>query len=242
MIKRSLDILLSFFGVLFLAPVLIIFSFLIWFQDYKSPFYISKRVGLNGNLFNFIKLRSMVIGADSSGVDSTSSNDLRITPIGSTIRKYKIDEIPQLINVLFGEMSFVGPRPNVTSDVTLYTETEKELLTIRPGITDFSSIVFSDEGEILSESKDPDLEYNQLIRPWKSRFGLFYIRNQNFVVDLKLIFLTLVSVFKRNYALAKISSMLESLGAEDELVQIAKRETQLYPHPPPGSDKIVEKR
>ena len=223
MIKRSIDILLSFFGVLFLAPILIIFSFLIWFQDYKSPFYISKRVGLNGNLFNFIKLRSMVIGADSSGVDSTSSNDLRITPIGSTIRKYKIDEIPQLINVLFGEMSFVGPRPNVTSDVTLYTEIEKELLTIRPGITDFSSIVFSDEGEILSESKDPDLEYNQLIRPWKSRFGLFYIRNQNFVVDLKLIFLTLVSVFKRNYALAKISSMLESLGAEDALVQIAKR-------------------
>ena len=242
MIKRCFDFFFSLLGLAFLSPILLTFSFLIWFQDYKSPFYISKRVGIGGKEISFIKLRSMVVDADSSGVDSTSSNDLRITPIGSIIRKYKIDEIPQLIHVILGDMSLVGPRPNVMSDVSIYTSEEKKLLDIKSGITDFSSIVFSDEGEILSDSKDPDLEYNQLIRPWKSRFGLFYIRNQNFVIDLKLILLTLVSVFKRNYALAKISSLLESLGAEDELVQIAKRESQLYPHPPPGSDEVVNKR
>ena len=242
MIKRSLDILFSFFGFLLLAPILLVFSFLIWFQDYKSPFYVSKRVGLNGNLFNFIKLRSMVVGADSSGVDSTSSNDLRITPIGSTIRKYKIDEIPQLIHVLFGEMSLVGPRPNVTSDVSLYTQKEQELLTIRPGITDFSSIVFSDEGDILQDSSDPDLMYNQLIRPWKSRLGLLYIKERNILLDLKLIFLTVCSIFNRKFALKAISKILTELGASDKLSAVSKRDSKLEAYPPPGADEIVKKR
>ena len=240
--KRIIDLSFSIVGLFFLCPILFYFLFMVWIKDYYSPLYISKRIGKNGKEFNFIKIRSMVVNANKSGVDSTSKNDDRITPAGKLIRKYKIDEIPQLIHVFLGQMSFVGPRPNVMSDVSIYTSEEKKLLDIKPGITDFSSIVFSDEGEILSDSKDPDLEYNQLIRPWKSRFGLFYIRNQNFVIDLKLIFLTLVSVFKRNYALAKVSSLLESLGAEDELVQIAKRESQLYPYPPPGSDEIVTKR
>ena len=242
MIKRSIDILFSFFGLLFLAPILIVFSFLIWFQDYKSPFYISKRVGVKGYLFSFIKLRSMVVDADSSGVDSTSSNDLRITPIGSTIRKYKIDEIPQLIHVLFGKMSLVGPRPNVTSDVDLYTEREKELLTIRPGITDFSSIVFSDEGDILQDSPDPDLMYNQLIRPWKSRLGLLYIKEKNILLDLQLIFLTICAIFNRSFALRAISRILTKLGANDKLIEVSKRDSELKAYPPPGTEEIVMQR
>ena len=242
MIKRGIDILFSFFGILILAPILIVFSFLIWFQDYKSPFYISKRVGINGHLFNFIKLRSMVVDADSSGVDSTSSNDLRITPIGSTIRNYKIDEIPQLLNVLFGKMSLVGPRPNVTSDVNLYTQREKELLTVRPGITDFSSIVFSDEGDILQDFSDPDLMYNQLIRPWKSRLGLLYIKEKNILLDLQLIFLTICAIFNRSFALKAISKILIKLGASDKLIEVSRRETKLKAHPPPGTDEIVMKR
>jgi lipopolysaccharide/colanic/teichoic acid biosynthesis glycosyltransferase len=105
------------------------------------------------------------------GVDSTSSSDNRITPIGKIVRKFKLDELPQLFHVLTGKMSLVGPRPNVWNDVKIYTKEEKELLSIKPGITDFSSIIFSDEGDILSNYKNPDLKYNQLIRPWKSRLG-----------------------------------------------------------------------
>ena len=184
MIKRCFDFFFSLLGLVFLSPILLTFSFLIWFQDYKSPFYISKRVGIGGKEISFIKLRSMVVDADSSGVDSTSSNDLRITPIGSIIRKYKIDEIPQLIHVILGDMSLVGPRPNVMSDVRIYTDKEKKLLDIRPGITDFSSIVFSDEGDILQDASDPDLRYNQIIRPWKSRLGILYIEKNSFFLDV----------------------------------------------------------
>ena len=119
------------------------------------------------------KLRTMIINADSTGVDSTSSNDNRITSVGKFIRKFKIDEISQLINVLLGDMSLVGPRPNVLREILMYTDLEKELLTVKPGITDFASIVFSDEGEILSDSDDPDIDYNQLIRPGKGYLGNF---------------------------------------------------------------------
>ena len=111
----------------------------------------------------------MIINADSSGVDSTSATDSRITSIGHVIRRFKLDELTQLWNVFLGDMSLVGPRPNVRKETDLYTIPEKLLLTVRPGITDISSIIFSDEGDILANKKDPDLAYNQLIRPWKSR-------------------------------------------------------------------------
>ena len=125
-----------------------------------------------------VKIRSMIINADKTGVDSTSSDDMRITSVGKVIRKLKLDELSQLWNVLIGDMSLVGPRPNVKSETDLYTKIEKNLLNVKPGITDFSSIVFSDEGDILSGSDDPDLLYNQLIRPWKSRLSLFYIEKR----------------------------------------------------------------
>ena len=120
----------------------------------------------------------MSISADKNGVNSTSLNDARITPVGHKIRKYKLDEFTQLWNVLIGDMSLVGPRPNVLVDTNLYTKVERKLLTVRPGITDFSSIVFSDEGKILENKKDPNLSYNQFIRPWKSRLGLIYIEKK----------------------------------------------------------------
>ena len=179
MIKRLVDILASFFGLLITSPILLPVMFLVWKEDKRSPFYIASRSGRNGTTFKMVKLRSMVVDADKSGVDSTSGNDMRITPIGHKIRRYKLDELIQLWNVLIGDMSLVGPRPNVKNETDLYTDVEKRLLLVRPGITDFSSIVFSDEGEILEGKKDPDLSYNQLIRPWKSRLGLAYIENQS---------------------------------------------------------------
>ena len=140
--KRIFDIIFSFIGILFLIPIIIPFIFLIWLQDFDNPLYIADRVGLNFKKFKIIKLRSMIVKADKSKVDSTSANDPIITKIGAIIRKLKLDELTQLFNVLKGEMSFVGPRPNVERETDLYSNKEKELLTVKPGITDFASIVF----------------------------------------------------------------------------------------------------
>ena len=188
--KRGFDIIASLIGLLIFSPLLTLFTLLIWLQDFKSPFYISNRVGKNEKIFKIIKLRSMVINADKKGIDSTSLNDERITRIGHFIRSYKLDELSQLWNVFKGDMSLVGPRPNVKRETDIYTSTERELLSVKPGITDFASIVFADEGEILSGVKDPDISYNQLIRPGKSELGLFYISHQSFLLDIFILILT----------------------------------------------------
>jgi len=239
MIKRLVDILASFFGLLVAAPILLPVVFLVWKEDKESPFYIAPRSGKNGATFKMVKLRSMVVDADKSGVDSTSGNDMRITPIGHKIRRYKLDELIQLWNVLIGDMSLVGPRPNVKSETDLYTSVEKKLLLVRPGITDFSSIVFSDEGEILEGKDNPDLAYNQLIRPWKSRLGLAYIENQSFLLDLQLIFYTIVAIISKSTALIWVAKKLNNLNVDADTVRVSKREVDLFPFPPPGSDEIV---
>lgn len=240
--KRFFDLLISFLGLTLSAPILLPVILCIWLQDFKFPLYIPDRVGKNGKNFKMVKLRSMVINADSSGVDSTSNNDSRITSIGHIIRKFKLDELSQLWNVLIGDMSLVGPRPNVKRETDLYTDIEKKLLSVRPGITDISSIVFSDEGEILSEMGDPDLAYNQLIRPWKSRLGIIYIENQSIIFDIQLILLTILSVFSKSSALRFITKKLKHLNVDRNIVEVSMRQNELYPHPPPGSDKIVINR
>ena len=242
MIKRLVDILASFFGLLFFSPILLPTIFLIWKEDKRSPFYVRPRLGKNGKSFKMIKLRSMEVDADKSGVVSSSGSDMRITPIGHKVRKYKLDELIQLWNVLIGDMSLVGPRPNVKDETDLYTNVEKELFSVRPGITDFSSIVFSDEGDILKGKDNPDLVYNQLIRPWKSRLGLIYIKNQSFLLDIKMIIYTLVEIFSKQRALNWVVSQLKLMNADSNVVSISKREEELYPFPPPGIDKVVTKR
>jgi len=240
--KRLIDFIFSFIGILIFSPLIIVFSILIWLQDFHNPFYFADRVGKNFKIFKMVKFRSMIVNADLSGVDSTSSNDQRITKLGSFIRKYKLDEIPQLFNVILGQMSLVGPRPNVKRETDLYTEDEKLILSFRPGITDFSSIVFSDEGEILKDSHDPDLDYNQLIRPWKSRLAIFYVQNSNLIIDIKIIYLTFQSLFNKKKVLKKIALILESKNANFELIQVAKRQKKLIPTPPPGMNQIVSSR
>ena len=242
MIKRLVDILASFFGLLFFSPILLPTIFLIWKEDKRSPFYVRPRLGKNGKSFKMIKLRSMEVDADKSGVVSSSENDMRITQIGHKIRRYKLDELIQLWNVLIGDMSLVGPRPNVKDETDLYTNVEKELFSVRPGITDFSSIVFSDEGDILKGKDNPDLVYNQLIRPWKSRLGLIYIKNQSFLLDIKMIIYTLVEIFSKQRALNWVVSQLKLMNVDANVVNISKREEELYPFPPPGTDKVVTKR
>tara|TARA_B110000908_G_C9947149_1_gene310894 strand:- start:38 stop:595 length:558 start_codon:yes stop_codon:yes gene_type:complete len=182
----------------------------------------------------------MSVNADKTGVDSTSVDDARITPVGKMIRKYKLDEFTQLFNVLIGDMSLVGPRPNVKKGGTdLYTGVENRILTIRPGITDFSSIIFSDEGDILLGKENPDLSYNQLIRPWKSRLALVYIDHQSTVLDLKIIFYTVVAIISKQKSIRWVGGKLKQLNVDQEIIEIVKRDADLYPFPPPGADEVV---
>jgi lipopolysaccharide/colanic/teichoic acid biosynthesis glycosyltransferase len=240
--KRVLDLTAATLGLTLSAPLLLALCLAIWLQDYHSPFYLAIRVGRGGRRFRMVKLRSMIVRADHTGVDSTSGDDPRITRIGRLIRRLKLDEIPQLWNVLLGHMSLVGPRPNVEREVALYTDIEKGLLAVRPGITDWASIVFSDEGEILRGHPDPDIAYNQLIRPWKSRLGLFFIAHRSFVVDLRLIYLTMLAAIFRQSALKGVARDLERAGAPAQLSRIARRTEPLAPQPPPGSDQLVMTR
>jgi len=235
-----MDVALAAIGLVVLAPVILAAMVAVWWQDGHSPLYIAKRAGLGGRLFDMVKLRSMVKGADRTGVSSTSSGDKRITAIGRAIRRYKLDEITQLWNVLRGDMSLVGPRPNVPQAVALYTDAEKRLLTVKPGITDLASIVFSDEGEILKGAENADLLYEQIIRPWKSRLGLFYVDNATIGMNIRLVALTAVAIVNKPAALRGVSRILVAGGADPELIRVAERRTALYAYPPPGASEIVQ--
>ena len=241
--KRLMDITAATLGLALLSPLLIVLSVAIWLQDYHSPFYIANRVGRGERPFRMVKFRSMVVKADKTGVDSTAGDDPRITSLGKFIRRFKLDEIPQLWNVLWGSMSLVGPRPNVERETALYTRDEKRLLSVRPGITDLASIVFADEGEILQGSSDPDLRYNQVIRPWKSRLGLLYVDAASSVVrDLKVILFTVKGSIDRPAALADVHAMASRLGASPELLEVMTRRAPLPAAAPPGASEIVRSR
>ena len=162
--------------------------------------------------------------------------------MGGVIRRLKLDEVSQLWNVASGDMSLVGPRPNVERDVRLYTLVERRLLSVRPGITDFASIVFADEGEILRGATDPDLRYNQVIRPWKSRMGLHYVEVRSVGLDLRLIAATVVNGFSRRRALDWVAKMLKETEADPVLADIAERTKPLEAGPPPGASEIVRSR
>lgn len=239
--KRIFDLFISFPLFLIILPVLLLFAVIVFSYDGGNPIYIAKRVGLNGKVFKIFKIRTMVINADEIGGTSTGISDKRVIPIGKTIRKLKLDEFAQFLNVINGTMSIVGPRPNTILDCSLYSEKEKNLLKILPGITDYSSIVFADEGDIIGKFNNPDLAYNQLIRPWKSRLGLFYVKNNDLKTDFKIIFLTFLNFFYRKRTLSIISNILMKKGAPDSLFNIARRDSVLIPAPPPGFLNIIEK-
>jgi lipopolysaccharide/colanic/teichoic acid biosynthesis glycosyltransferase len=233
--KRTFDFSVALLALLIASPLLFVLMIIIWLQDFGSPFYIAQRMARLSGTFKMVKFRSMVLNADKSGVISTAGNDRRITAVGSFVRKYKIDEIVQLWNVLLGDMSLVGPRPQVKADADLYTGDERKLLSVRPGITDLASIVFADEGEILKGSADPNLRYNQIIRPWKSRLSLLYVQNRTFAVDVRLIALTILSIVSRRSALRGVQEILKQWKADELLRRMASREETLLEYPPPGA-------
>ncbi|MCB0334485.1 MAG: sugar transferase, partial [Bdellovibrionales bacterium] len=226
--KRLFDVLFSALGLLVLGIPLLFVAFLVWLHDRANPFYASIRIGKDFHPFTFLKLRSMVVDADSLGGDSTAADDRRITPIGSLVRRTKFDELPQLFNVLLGDMSLVGPRPNVKRAVEGYSLRERELLSVRPGITDISSLVFADEGKILEGSMNPEEAYERLIRPWKSQFGLLYVSNSpSLILDIQLLFLTLAAFVSRKWALEQVSQLVKRCGGSEDLIEVASRSRPL---------------
>ncbi len=238
-LKRAFDLLASSVGLLALSPLLLAVMFAIWMQDRESPFYIAPRVARGGGVFKMVKFRSMVVNADKIGGSSTAVTDRRITPVGQFVRAYKLDELIQLWNVFKGDMSLVGPRPQVLSDAALYTNEEKRMLTVRPGITDPASIVFSDEGEILKGSADPDQKYNEIIRPWKSRLALAYIDHRSFSTDLWLIVLTVVAIISKHKALRGLGMLLQDWRLDPLVIRMAARQEPLLAYPPPGAEPFV---
>jgi lipopolysaccharide/colanic/teichoic acid biosynthesis glycosyltransferase len=192
--KRLFDIVVSSCGLLIISPLLAACAVWIAFDSPGPMFYRGVRAGRLGRPFRICKLRTMVLDAEQIGGAETPANDPRITRAGHFLRKYKFDELPQLLNVLKGEMSLVGPRPEVMEEVIRYSDEEKNLLLVRPGITDWASIKFRDEDEILSGSADPHRAYHELIRPEKVRLGLNYVQHRSFAMDLHILWLTLLAV------------------------------------------------
>lgn len=195
--KRIFDILFSLILLAITLPFLVVIALIIVLNDFGPIFYKAPRVGRNGHLFKMYKFRTMVINADKIGASSTTLSDPRITKIGRFLRKTKLDELPQMINVFIGNMSVVGPRPEVKYFTDMFNEEEQAILSVKPGITDYASVWNADEGKILEGHDDPDKAYMELIWPEKKRLQLKYVRERSFWTDIKIVFLTLLAILKK---------------------------------------------
>lgn len=193
---RFFDIIFSIMGLVILSPLFIVLYLLIRIESKGGGFYSQERIGKNGKPFKLYKFRSMRIGSDKKGLITIGEKDNRITKTGFILRKYKLDELPQLWNVFIGDMSLVGPRPEVKKYTDLYTEEQKQVLHVRPGITDWASIKYVDENKILGESKTPDEAYVNLIMPNKIKLNMVYIQNQTLGEYFKIIFTTFKEIVR----------------------------------------------
>ena len=191
---RLVDILLSAIGLILISPLLLIIYILVRVTSRGPGFYTQKRIGKNGVPFRLLKFRTMRIGSDKGTLITIGGRDSRITKVGYYLRKYKLDELPQLWNVLIGDMSLVGPRPEVERYVRLYTPEQRVVLSVKPGITDYASIAYSDENIILGMSEDPEKMYIEQIMPKKIEYNLQYINNQTMKEYFKIIFLTFAKI------------------------------------------------
>lgn len=196
MLIRLLDIVLSLLGLLFLLPIFLILAVWIKFDSQGSIFFRQIRVGKDGRDFRIYKFRTMIVNAEKMGIITIGERDPRITNSGYFLRKYKLDELPQLINVLKGEMSFVGPRPEVRKYVEMYNQEQLKILTVKPGITDYASIEYINEDEILGKSFNPEKTYIEEIMPEKIKYNMKYINNKRVIEYFKIIFLTIIKIIK----------------------------------------------
>lgn len=240
--KRLFDLLVAIPASLLTLPLVLVGFVLVWRSDPGNPLYLPRRIGQHGAPFMLFKLRTMVRDADKANIDTTIEGDPRLLPSSQVVRRYKMDELPQFWNVVLGNMSVIGPRPNVKREVDLYTQAERKVLSVKPGITDFSSIIFSDLAERLADHTDANIAYSQLVRPWKGRLGVFYVEHRTLGMDLALMWLTFVTIFDRLRALEGVARLLERHGADDDLIVLARGELELTPMPPYGGQKIVVER
>jgi len=194
--KRLFDILFSLIGIVLLSPLFAVAALLIKLDSEGPVFYRGVRAGKDGKPFRIFKFRTMVVNADKIGGPSTSADDPRLTRVGKILRRYKIDEFPQMINILKGEMSFVGPRPEVLQEVELYTDEERLLLSVPPGMVDYATTRFHNEEEILGGAADPHQAYREKIRPEKIRLGLEYVRTRSFWGDIKILLQFITTLIK----------------------------------------------
>ncbi|MDD2198633.1 MAG: sugar transferase [Bacteroidales bacterium] len=192
--KRVFDIVVSFFGLVVILPVFFIIAIAVIVESRGGVFYLQKRVGKNNKDFKIFKFRTMYTNSDKKGLLTVGSDDKRITKIGLILRKYKLDELPQLINVLIGNMSLVGPRPEVRKYVNLYTNEQKKVLGVKPGITDPASLKYSNENEILAQFDDPEKVYIEEIMQAKLNINLEYIKTRSLKSDFKVIIDTLKKI------------------------------------------------
>ena len=196
MMKRNFDIVFSFLGLLILLPVFLVIGILIAFDSRGGIFYKQQRVGLNGKLFGLLKFRTMRTGSDKQGLLTIGSDDRRITATGQWLRKYKLDELPQLINILKGDMSFVGPRPEVIKYVLHYTLLQRKVLSVKPGLTDPASLAYLNENDLLSRAENPEQYYILHIMPAKLELNLEYLGRQNMAGDIRIILSTISRILK----------------------------------------------
>jgi len=196
--KRLFDLCVALTGLILTSPLFVLIAIAIRLDSKGPVIYRGRRIGLNGAPFELCKFRTMIVGADRIGPSSTTVDDHRLTRTGTLLRSTKLDELPQLLNVIRGEMSLVGPRPQVEWAVARYDSEARRLLSVRPGITDYASIRFKNEGEILAGSDDPDAAYLELIEPEKIRLGLAYVDNQSLMLDIRIIFDTLRAIVRRS--------------------------------------------
>ena len=200
MVKRLFDILVSLIGLVILSPLFLTIAGLVKIDSKGPVFFKAERTGRYGKLFKMYKFRTMVVSAEKLGGSSTAESDPRITGVGRFLRKYELDELPQLINVLMGEMSLVGPRPEVEEYTCLYTEEEKIILSVRPGMTDYASTKFINLNKILTRSADPDKDYKENIAPEKNRLRMEYARNNSLWIDFKILIQTLKKIVSEKWS------------------------------------------
>lgn len=194
--KRAMDVVLSACALAVLWPLLLLIALAIWIDDPGPVFYRQVRVGRNGKTFRIFKFRSMVMDADKKGLAITVGRDSRITRVGAVLRKTKLYELAQLLNVFLGQMSFVGPRPEVPKYVELYTPYQRQVLLVRPGITDYASIAYRNENDLLAGASDPEAMYIEQIMPDKIELNMKYLREISPLADIRLILKTIVAVIK----------------------------------------------
>lgn len=239
MTKRPLELIITIMALAIAAPVVLPILGIVWSRDLRPPIRLATRIGKNGRPFRLATLRATT----ATAVPTANLPDARRSAepdwLDRITRKLRFDTLLPLCNVIAGHMSLVGPQPSLPSEAAGFTSIEKRLLDVRPGVTDFAAIVFADECDILRNSADPELDFNRLIRPWKSRLGLFYIENRSLALDRDLLLATCVSIGSRRRGRALIERRLAELEAPPEIREIASRRVALAPCLPPGAARPV---